>query len=45
LRDWKQGGRESAELNLLRAQMDPECARLPATDEQRGNCDAVAKLI
>jgi hypothetical protein len=45
LRDWNQGGRESAVLNRLRAQLAPVCARLPATDEQRGNCDAVAKLI
>jgi len=45
LRDWNQGGRESAVLNRLRAQLTPVCARLPATDEQRVNCDAVAKLI
>ena len=45
LRDWNQGGREAAVLNRLRAQLTPVCARLPTTDEQRANCDAVAKLI
>lgn len=45
LRDWNQGGREAVVLNRLRAQLTPVCARFPAADEQRANCDAVAKLI
>jgi thioredoxin-related protein len=45
LRDWNQGGREAAVLNRLRAQLTPVCARLPPADEQRANCEAVAKLI
>jgi hypothetical protein len=45
LRDWNQGARETAVLSRLRAQLTPVCARLPATDEQRANCEAVAKLI
>jgi SRSO17 transposase len=45
LRDWNQGGREAAALSRLRAQLTTVCARLPAADEQRANCDVVAKLI
>ncbi len=45
LRDWNQGGGQSAVLGRLRAQLAPVCARLPSADEQRASCEAVAKLI
>jgi hypothetical protein len=45
LRDWNQGGGQSAVLGRLRAQLAPVCARLPSGDEQRASCEAVAKLI
>lgn len=45
LRDWNQGGGQVLVLGRLRAQLAPVCARLPAADEQRASCEAVAKLI